>query len=92
LAERCEQLAAALVQKVTFERLSPKIGHCKINNLQHFRLNTVIQEVFSERHLTPQEHIVDAAYIDVELLVKSAQEYHITLVGPPRPQAGGKTK
>ena len=42
--------------------------------------------------LLPREHIVDAAYIDAELLVKSAQEHHITLVGPARPKAGWQNK
>ena len=51
-----------------------------------------IQEALSERNLTPREHIVDAAYIDAELLVNSAKEHHITLVGPPRPKAGWQNK
>jgi transposase len=52
----------------------------------------LIQAALGERKLTPREHIVDAGYIDAELLVKSAQDHHITLVGPTRPQAGWQTK
>jgi transposase len=46
----------------------------------------------SERRLLPREPLVDTAYIDAELLLSSAQEYGITLVGPPRPKAGWQTK
>jgi transposase len=52
----------------------------------------LIQEALGERKLTPREHIVDAAYVDAELLVKSAQEHRITLVGPTRPTPGWQTK
>jgi transposase len=52
----------------------------------------LIQEALSERHLSPREHIVDAAYIDAELLVNSTKKHHITLVGPPRAQAGWQNK
>jgi transposase len=51
-----------------------------------------IQDALSERNLLPREHRVDAAYIDAELLVNSAHEHHITLVGPPRPKAGWQNK
>ena len=40
----------------------------------------LIQETLGKRNLTPREHIVDAGYIDAELLVSSAQDHHITLV------------
>jgi len=52
----------------------------------------LIQEALSQRHLLPREHIVDAAYIDAELLVNSAKDHHLTLVGPPRPKAGWQNK
>jgi transposase len=52
----------------------------------------LIQEALNKRTLTPREHIVDAAYVGAELLVKSAHEHRITLVGPPRPKAGWQNK
>ena len=52
----------------------------------------LIQEALSARQLTPREHIVDTAYIDAELLVKSTKDHHITLVGPARPKAGWQNK
>jgi transposase len=51
-----------------------------------------IQEALADRHLSPREPIVDTAYLDAELLVNSAKEHHITLVGPPRSQAGWQNK
>ncbi len=51
-----------------------------------------IQAALSQRGLTPHDHIVDAAYIDAELLVSSRQEHGITLVGPPRPNSSWQTK
>jgi transposase len=51
-----------------------------------------IHDALGKRQLLPREHIVDAAYIDAELLVRSAQKHKITLIGPPRPQAGWQTK
>ena len=52
----------------------------------------LIQEALAARQLTPREHIVDTAYIDAELLVKSTKDHHITLVGPARPKAGWQNK
>ena len=56
------------------------------------KCTALIQEALSERRLPPREHIVDAAYVSAELLVTSAHERHITLVGPPRPKAGWQNK
>jgi transposase len=52
----------------------------------------LIQDALVKRQLTPRQHIVDAGYIDAELLVSSIQDHHITLVGPTRPKAGWQTK
>lgn len=51
-----------------------------------------IQAALQQRELLPQEHLVDAAYIDAAVLVSSHQEYGITLVGPPRPNPSWHTK
>ena len=51
-----------------------------------------IQHALQQRDLLPQEHIVDAAYIDAEVLVSSRQDHGITLVGPPRPNSSWHTK
>jgi transposase len=44
-----------------------------------------IQQALVEKDLPPSEHLVDAAYIDAELLVSSHGDYGITLRGPARP-------
>ena len=44
-----------------------------------------IQQALVAKRLPPSEHLVDAAYIDAELLVNSRDAYGITLRGPARP-------
>jgi transposase len=41
-----------------------------------------IHEVLDQRELLPEEHLVDAGYVDAELLVASQTEYQVDLVGP----------
>jgi transposase len=43
-----------------------------------------IQQALAEKDLLPSEHLVDAAYVDAELLVSSHEDYGITLRGPAR--------
>ncbi|HKB42223.1 MAG TPA: hypothetical protein VKD72_37700 [Gemmataceae bacterium] len=49
------------------------------------RCTAEIQDDLVAKGLPPAEHLVDAAYVDAELLVSSRQEQGIDLVGPPRP-------
>ncbi len=42
-----------------------------------------IHEVLDKRDLLPEQHIVDAGYVDAELLVASQTQYQVDLVGPP---------
>lgn len=51
-----------------------------------------IPQALTEKDLTPQEHLVDAAYVDAALWVQSRQEYGIDLLGPTRANASGQTK
>jgi transposase len=41
-----------------------------------------IHAVLDQRDLLPEQHIVDAGYVDAELLVTSHETYQIDLVGP----------
>lgn len=43
-----------------------------------------IHTALSKKGLTPQEHVVDAAYISADLLVQSQDDHGIMLIGPPR--------
>ena len=47
-----------------------------------------IAQALVEKNLPPQAHLVDAAYISAELLVKSHADHGITLRGPTRPSQG----
>ena len=51
-----------------------------------------IHQALTEKDLAPQEHLVDAAYVDAALLVQSRQEYGIDLLGPARDNASWQTK
>jgi len=80
--ETCDQTKVSLITHV---HTTPATGHDS-------QWTALIQDAFSERNLLPREHIVDAGYTAAELLLRSAQDHQITLVGPPRPQAGWQTK
>jgi transposase len=43
-----------------------------------------IHQALADKGLLPDEHLVDTAYIDAELLVDSRQDYGISLIGPAR--------
>jgi hypothetical protein len=51
-----------------------------------------IHQALAGKGLVPGEHLVDAAYVDAELLVRSREEYGIDLVGPPRPSPAWQDK
>jgi transposase len=51
-----------------------------------------IHQALVDQGLPPDDHLVDAAYVDAELLVRSRQEHGIDLVGPPRPDASWQSK
>ena len=49
------------------------------------RCTAAIHEALAGKGLPPGEHLVDSAYVDAELLVRSREELGIALVGPGRP-------
>jgi len=51
-----------------------------------------VHEDLAIRGLLPQEHVADAGFVDADLLVKSAQEHGIDLVGPVRPNVAWQAK
>jgi transposase len=51
-----------------------------------------IHQALGAKDLRPSEHLVDAAYIDAELLVSSSTEHGITLRGPARPNPNWQAK
>jgi transposase len=56
------------------------------------RCTATIHQALAGKGLVPGEHLVDAAYVDAELLVRSREEHGIELVGPPRGNPTWQTK
>jgi len=46
-----------------------------------------IQETLAKKDLLPNEHIVDAGYMDATLLVTSQTDHQVQLTGPVRPDS-----
>jgi transposase len=72
--ETCESQQVSLITPV----------HTPPATVHDSQCTALIQAALSQRHLLPSEHIVDAAYVDADLLVSSTQDHGITLVGPAR--------
>ncbi len=53
-----------------------------VANVQDVEMTASIQKDLAQRHLLPEEQMVDTGYVDADLLVSSRQDYGITLVGP----------
>jgi transposase len=56
------------------------------------RCTAAIHQALASQGLSPSEHLVDAAYVDAALLVRSREELGIDLLGPPRPNPTWQTK
>jgi transposase len=56
------------------------------------RCTAAIHAALAGLGLLPAEHLVDAAYVDAELLVRSREDHGIDLVGPPRGNPTWQTK
>jgi transposase len=51
-----------------------------------------IHQALAEKDLPPDEHLVDAGYVDADLLVQSQTDYSTTLVGPTRQNSSWQSK
>ncbi len=51
-----------------------------------------IHRALVEKGVAPDEHLVDAAYVDGGLVVRSREELGIALFGPPRPDPSWQTR
>jgi len=56
------------------------------------RCTAAIHQALLAKGLAPGEHLVDAAYLDAELLVRGREEFGIELFGPPRPNPSWQGK
>lgn len=46
-----------------------------------------IHQALQEKGILPAEHLVDAGYVDADLIVKSRKDYKVELTGPVRPNS-----
>lgn len=51
-----------------------------------------IHEALASKGLLPEEHVMDAGYVDAPLLVESLENFGIKLVGPVRPNVSWQAK
>ena len=75
LSETCEDDAVHLLTHVM----------TTVATVHEARCTAVIHEALAGKGLAPGEHLVDSAYVDAELLVRSREKHGIALVGPGRP-------
>jgi transposase len=82
VSETCEPTAPHLLTHV----------HTTTAAVHEAQCTAPIQQALRAKGLPPSEHLVDAAYIDAELLVSSYKNDGITLRGPARPNPNWQTK
>jgi transposase len=51
-----------------------------------------IHKSLASKKLLPKEHIVDAGYVDANLVVTSQKQYGVVVVGPARPNVSWQSK
>lgn len=50
-------------------------------------MTSSIHQALKQKELLPKEHLVDAGYVDAELILKSRNDYGLELTGPVRPNS-----
>jgi transposase len=75
VSETCEPTAPHLLTHV----------HTTPATVHEAQCTTPIQQALIDKDVPPRDHLVDAAYISAELLVKSREDHGIALRGPTRP-------
>jgi IS5 family transposase len=78
VSETCEPTAPHIITHI----------HTTAAAVHEAQCTAPIHQALVEKGLPPSEHLVDAAYLDAELLVESQEQYGITLRGPVRPSSG----
>jgi DDE family transposase len=63
-----------------------------IATVHEAKCTAAIHQALAGKGLVPGEHLVDAAYVDAELLVRGREEHGIDLLGPPRPNPSWQGK
>jgi transposase len=71
VTETCDNNAPRLITNVE-TTIAPKYD---------VKMTEVIHQALDDKEQLPTEHFVDTGYIDVQLLTKSQEDYHVELVG-----------
>jgi transposase len=58
--------------------------HSTVATTQDVSCTEDIHQGLKQKELLPQVHLIDAGYVDAELLVQSTDQHSVTLLGPPR--------
>jgi transposase len=82
LSETCDAPAVHLITHV----------HTTPATMHEAMCTATIQQALVDKDCAPQEHLVDSAYVDAELLVSSQTARGIMLRGPARPNSTWQTK
>jgi transposase len=82
LTESCEDDAVNLITHAM----------TTVATVHEARCTEAIHAALAGKDLLPGEHLVDAAYVDAELLVASREGLGIDLFGPPRPNPAWQAK
>lgn len=51
-----------------------------------------IHQALADKHLLPQEHLVDTGYVEAKWLVESQEKYHVELIGPAMPDVSWQAR
>lgn len=73
LSETCDEDAPHLITHV----------ETKPSTTKDHEITENVHQTLADQELLPEQHFVDAGYIDAELLVTSKSHYNVDLIGPP---------
>lgn len=82
LTETCDEELPHLITDV----------HTTVPDVSDAALTEPIQRKLAEKGLLPHEHLVDAGYVDADLVVRSQLERDVVVVGPVRPNSSWQAK
>jgi transposase len=82
LSETCDEDSPNLIVNVLTTAATKQDVSC----------TQTVHQALAKRKYLPKEHLVDAGYIDAELLAESLEKHGIRLIGPPRVNANWQSK
>ncbi len=56
------------------------------------RKTEAIHQALADKALPPDQHLVDSAYVDADVLISSREQFGISLVGPGRPDVSWQAR